>query len=238
MAIQDGGSDNRKFTDGEMRLIFERAGEADVGRQGDRVHSLGEMQEIARQVGLDPADVARAAATIGSPRESHPVLGEPIRFHASRVLPSKVSDDGVMTVVLKIREATGLHGVLREVPGGAEWRVRSALGTIVVDFIARGAGTRIDLMVARDDEVAVTVIGVGVAGLLTGVAAAVAVSRGLHVGAFAGVGIGAATAIGGAWAGIRALWSRAARRWARKTDALIQTIGDAAEQSTSDPIGD
>jgi hypothetical protein len=106
---------------------------------------------------------------------------------------------------------------------------------MVVDFTARGSGTRIDLMVARDDEAAVTAIGVGAAGLVTGIAAAIAAANGLHVGVLAGIGIGAVTAIGGAWAGTRLLWSRAARRWARRTDALMETIGEAAERSTSDP---
>jgi hypothetical protein len=237
MATHHGASDDRRFTDREMRLIFERAGEADVGAQGDRGYSLAEMQEIARQVGLSPTDVARAASTISSPQVSYPVLGGPIRFHASHTLNGKLTEDGIASVALKIREATGFHGELREVPGGAEWRVRSATGLIVVDFTAKGAGTRIDLTVARDDEAAVTAIGVGVAGLLTGVAAAIAAATGMHVGPLAGIGIGAVTAIGGAWAGTRLLWSRASRRWARKTDAMMEAIGEAAERSTSDPDG-
>ena len=161
MAAHHGASDDRRFTDREMRLIFERAGEADVGAQGDRGYSLAEMQEIARQVGLSPTEIARAASTISSPQASYPMLGGPIRFHASHTLNGKLTEDGIASVALKIREATGFHGELREVPGGAEWRVRSATGLIVVDFTAKGAGTRIDLTVARDDEAAVTAIGVG-----------------------------------------------------------------------------
>ena len=220
-----------------MRLIFERAGEADVGAQGDRGYSLAEMQEIALQVGLSPTDVARAAATISSPQASYPVLGGPIRFHASHTLDNKLTDDGIASVALRIREATGFHGELRDVPGGAEWRVRSATGLIVVDFTARGAGTRIDLTVARDDEAAITAIGAGVAGLVIGVATAIAAANGLHVGALAGVALGVVTAIGGAWAGTRLLWSRAARRWARKTDALMESIREAAGRSTNDLEG-
>jgi hypothetical protein len=231
MATHHGDSAGRRFTDREMRLIFERAGEADVGAQSDKGYSLAEIQEIALQVGLSPTDVARAASTISSPEASYPVLGGPIRFHASRILESTLTDDGVASVALRIREATGLHGELRDVPGGAEWRVRSAMGLIVVDFTARGTGTRVDLTVARDDQAAVTAIGVGFAGLVAGVATAIAAANGLHVGALAGVGIGAVTAIGGAWAGIRLVWSRASRRWARKTDALMETIAEASERA-------
>jgi hypothetical protein len=237
MATHHGGSDGRRFTDREMRLIFERAGEADVGAQGDSGYSLAEMQEIALQVGLNPTDVARVASTIRSPQASYPVLGGPMRFHVSHTLESKLADDGIATVALKIREATGFHGELRDVPGGAEWRVRSAMGLIVVDFTARGTGTRIDLTVARDDEAAVTAIGIGFAGLVTGVAAAIAAVNGLHLIPSVGVGIGAVTAIAAAWAGTRLWWSRAARRWARKTDALMETIGEAAERSAGDLNG-
>lgn len=235
MATHQDESGGRRFTDREMRLIFERAGEADGGAQGDRGYSLAEMQEIALQVGLSPTDVARVASTISAPEASYPVLGGPIRFHASHTLQGKLTDDGIASVALKIRQATGFHGELREVPGGAEWRARSAMGLIVVDFTARSTGTRIDLTVARDDEAAVTAIGVGFAGLVAGVAAAFAAANGLHVGALVGIGIGAVTAIGGAWAGTRLLWSRAARRWARKTHAWMETVGEAAERSTNDP---
>ena len=85
MATHHGDSDGRRFTDREMRLIFERAGEADVGAQGDRGYSLAEIQEIALQVGLSPTDVARAASTISSSQASYPVLGGPIRFSTPRV---------------------------------------------------------------------------------------------------------------------------------------------------------
>lgn len=237
MATQHDSPDGRRFTDREMRLIFERAGEADVAAQGDRGYSLAEMQEIARQVGLSPTDVAKAALTIRSPQASYPALGGPIRFHASQTLESKLTDDGIAGVALKIREATGSHGELRSVPGGVEWRVRSATGLIVVDFTARGTGTRIDLTIARDDQAAVTVIGVGAVGLVAGIAAGIMAANGLHVGVLAGIGIGAVTAIGGAWAGTRLLWSRAARGWAKKTDALMETINDAARQSANDPDG-
>ena len=49
-------TDDRRFTDRETKLIFERASEADVSAQGDRGHTLAELQEIARQVRLDPAE--------------------------------------------------------------------------------------------------------------------------------------------------------------------------------------
>lgn len=81
------------------------------------------MQDIARQVGLNPTDVAKAALAIDAPKTSNnPVLGAPTRFHASRTLPAKLTEDEIVSVALRIREATGLRGELRKVPGGTEWR--------------------------------------------------------------------------------------------------------------------
>jgi hypothetical protein len=59
MANLPSGSDGPRFTDREMKLIFERAGEADVAAHSEQGYSLAEMQEIARQLGLNPTEVAK-----------------------------------------------------------------------------------------------------------------------------------------------------------------------------------
>ena len=229
MTSHPGDTGDRRFTDREMKLIFQRAGEADVSAQGDQGHTLAELQEIARQVGLDPADVARAASTISAPQASNRWLGAPVRFHASRTLDTKLTDDEIAEIAHRLREATGLHGELRVVPGGAEWRARSAAGLIVVDFTAKGTGTRIDLMIARLDEALLTFMGAEFVGIVTGVAAGIAAVSGFDIAPLSGVAVGAIAAIGVGWAGTRMLWSRAARRWAGRTNALMESITEAAK---------
>ena len=82
-------SDGRRFTDREMKLIFERAGEADVAAQPEQGYSLAEMQEIALQVGLSPTEIAKAASTLRTPETSNPILGAPHAFmHRARIAPS------------------------------------------------------------------------------------------------------------------------------------------------------
>ena len=159
MANLPGGSDDRRYTDREMKLIFERADEADVEAQGEGGHTLAEMQEIARQVGLSPDDIAKAASTLRAPAASFPLLGAPVRFRASRMLPVKLTEDDVTNVAIRIRHFTGFHGELRNVP----------------------------------------------------------------------VLVGLTSAAVGAVAAIRLWWPRVASRWAKRTDALMQSIGDAAE---------
>ena len=237
MAKRPRGSDAGRFTDRELKLIFERAGEADVAAQSEQGHSLAEMQEIARQVGLNPADIATAASAIREPDTSHPVLGAPTRFHASRTLPARLTKDDIVGVVLRIREATGVHGELRNVPGGFEWRARTATGLFVVDFTARDDGTRIDLTVARNEEALLTAIGAGVAGAVGGAIASFFIANALQAVGSGEVLVSAVTALAGAWAAMRAWWPRVSRRWAKKTDALMRSIGEAAEQSSNDTDG-
>ena len=231
-------SDGRRFTDREMKLIFERAGEADVAAQPEQGYSLAEMQEIALQVGLSPTEIANAASTLRTPETSNPILGAPTRFHASRTHRAKLTEDGTADVALRIREATGLHGELRNVLGGTEWRARTATGLFIVDFTARGAGTRIDLTVVRDEEALLTAIGAGVVGAIAGLTGGYFIANALQAVGFGEVIVSAVAALGGASAAIRAVWPRVARRWAKKTDALMQSISEAAEQSTNDIGGD
>lgn len=237
MANRPSSSDDRRFTDREMKLIFERAGEADVAAQSEQGYSLAEMEEIARQVGLNPAAIAKAASTIRAPESSHPVLGAPVRFRASRTLPGKLTEDDIASVALHVREETGVHGELRNVPGGVEWRARTAMGLFVVDFTTRGDGTRVDLTVARGDEAVLTAMGAGAAGATVGAIAAYFIANALGAVGFGEVVVSAVTALGGAAAVVRMWWPRVARRWAKKTDALMQSIAESAEQSTHDAGG-
>jgi hypothetical protein len=235
MANTPTGAEGRRFTDREMKLIFERAGEADVAGRGEQGHSLAEMQEIARQVGLNPADIAKAALAIRASENSNPILGAPVRFHASRTLPTLLTEDDIVGVVLRIRGATGVHGELRKVPGGFEWRARTATGLFVVGFTARSGRTRIDVTIARSEEAILTAAGAGVAGAIAGVSASFFIANALQAVGYGEVAVSAVTAIGGAWMAARMVWSRVSRRWAKKTESLMQTITEDAELPGSGP---
>jgi hypothetical protein len=216
------------FSEREMKLIFERAGDAGAEADDDRRYSLAEIQAIAIQAGLDPHDIARAAATVRAAPAGHPVFGAPIRFRASRVIPGELTEPDILDVVLRIRERTGLHGELRAVPGGMEWRARSSMGQMIVDFARTANGTRVDVLVAREDQAALTIMGGIFAGIAAGVALAVGTAGALHVGP--AVAVGAVGAISGSWASTRLMWSRIARRWSRTANDLAETIADTVDK--------
>lgn len=228
----DDPKDRSGYTDREMRLIFERAGQLDVESGSERRFSLAELREMGAQAGLDPADIATAAAAIRSQPVQGGMLGAPTRFTAVSYTRKRLDEAAVAEIVLRIREATGYHGDLRNVPGGMEWRVRHPMGQIMVDFSPKDSGTRVDVLVSREDQAAALVVGAGTAGLLIGLGTALFVGAGLDAGVAIAVGAGAVAAVGSAWGAARLIWSGIARRIAGRTSSLSQTITEAIDTAT------
>jgi len=214
-----GGS---RFTHQEMRLIFERAGISEATRDDSRRYTLPEIEAIGTEAGLDPRDIRRAAATVREVSVTQRLLGAPTRFRATHEVNRPLGEEGVSEIVDVLRRETRLHGELRFVPGGAEWAARPALGGIIVNFGARRGGTRISVLVARDDAAVLTVLvgcGIGfVAGMAASIAALLAANPVLAIAAFL------TGTIVGAYGSMRLIWSRASRRAAEITNSLLGTI--------------
>lgn len=229
-----GGSDGRRFTDGEMKLILERAGEADAAARREAGYSLAEIQEIAQQVGLNPTDVAKAASTLrGALDNNNPVLGAPIRFHATRTLPTRLGEDDIADIVRRVREITGARGEVRSVPGGVEWRARPATGHFAIDFTPRGDGTRVDLTIVRAEEAILTSMVAVVVGAVAGFATGFAIDTVINLDGAPEVLLGMGSMAVGAFASMRLAWALAARRWTKRTDAVMDAISEtAAERGT------
>ncbi len=216
------------FTEREMRLIFERAGQASAESESDRRYSLAELRDIAAQAGLDVNEVARAAATIRGAPASKGLMGGPTRFRASRMLDRNLSEEEILNAVQALRAATALHGDVRSVPGGMEWQAQSATCRCIVDFARTSRGTRIDVLISRADHAVLTALAGGMTGLATGVIAG-AIASVMDAGA-ASVAIGLVAGVGTAWASTRLMWSRIARQWSGETEHL----SDIAAQPPSE----
>jgi hypothetical protein len=219
--------DSSGFTHEEMRQIFERAGISEATRDDARRYSLAEVEAIGADAGLDLGDIRRAAATVHDASVAQRILGAPTRFHAVHVLPQPLGEDRLAEVVDALRSDTNLHGELRFVPDGVEWRARPALGAIIVHFAPRRKGTRASVLVTREDAALLTVLvgcGLGfVVGTMAGVAVASQAGAGLGLAAFA-----AGTVAGGVGI-MRLLWRQTARRGLAVTKALLGTIVSVTE---------
>lgn len=119
-------SKSRLYSDQEISAILKRAGEMQATQSPEESHglSLDELQQIAKEVGLDPAIVAAAAAELehtGIESKASGILGAPTSMYIERVIPGEI-DDGLMPeVAAKIGEAFGIVGRSGQVGRSLEW---------------------------------------------------------------------------------------------------------------------
>lgn len=116
----------RRYDDEQVREIIRRAAEADAASaggagEGDAAQgmTLAQIQDIAREVGLDPVLVARAAAQVGgSGGDADPgyrVLGIPVSVGHVVELPARLTDREWDGMVVRFRELFNARGkVIRE----------------------------------------------------------------------------------------------------------------------------
>jgi hypothetical protein len=220
------------FTNREVRLIFERAGKLDgASDRGERRMSLSEIQEIGAQAGLDPDDVAAAAASIRSLPIEERLSGGPARFRVGAQIDKRLGDEGIAALVNAARDATGYHGSVGYHSAGAEWRARSALGAIIVSAEARASGTRIDVVVSREDARALSTIASAVAGVGLGGWVAIFAAHALQVSTATSVVAGAVTAAASGWGIARAVWRPISHQWSERTRELLATLVHTVERN-------
>src|SRR5688572_822866 len=114
-----------RYTDEELALILSRAATLEAARDESR-HSLEDVQEIASQVGIAPALVADAAASLSSePRPlstaGNLLLGPRASFELSSRIQGSLDAHQLAEVLHRLRLETGMVGVTREVGGSIEW---------------------------------------------------------------------------------------------------------------------
>ena len=85
--------------------------------------TLSEIQEIASEVGIDPRQVARAAALIPV-EESSPLMrlvgGEP-RYRMGDTVLGSIPTKDLGRIIEIARQTASIPGETREVLGGLEW---------------------------------------------------------------------------------------------------------------------
>jgi hypothetical protein len=204
-----------RFNDEEVSLILRRALEADTG--GRDGLTLGQLKEIAGEVGIDPLRIESAALAVQADRQ--PAGG---RFLGSRMstrydveVRGDMDDDGYAEVIRLIRGAMGRQGVVTEAFGAVEWKARDFFGGRYVTIRSQNGRTRVEGLGNFRDGAMVSAGMGGTAGL-----AASAVLLKATVGGVAGLGIlGPAALLVGAVVPSYALY----RRWFVKEDAALRS---------------
>lgn len=107
---------SRRYNEKEVALIIKQASElqeAEVPGESSAGMSLVELEQIARETGLDPALIRRAAADIDTrvtDRKPSRFLGAPSTLRLERTIDGEISPDEYETIVLEIQRAVGGMG--------------------------------------------------------------------------------------------------------------------------------
>jgi hypothetical protein len=222
----------RRYGDDEVREIFTLATTGDARDQSLPGESggltLGELQRIGEEAGIEPARVAQAAATLEARGTAAPVrrsLGLPIGVSRVVALPRAPSDREWERLVAEFRSTFGAQGRTTTSGGLREWSV----GNLHICVEPAEHGEQLRLSTLKDDAVILNGFAVvmgGVSVLMTAVVAGSghpAKSLGV-LGMFGGMSLLSYTA-------------NLIRqpRWARERARQMETIAERVVKLLSDP---
>jgi hypothetical protein len=235
----------RRYTDREVRRLIERAAELQDTEPTATEASgltLAELEDIAREAGIDPLAVRRAAAELATDSMGTTgdlatrLAGAPIRNVRGRVLPFEVDPARFQAAIPLIQDAADAPGQASLVGGTLTWRggAESALRVLHVTLATRDGQTAI-----RIDERYTGLAGSLFGGITGGAGAGVGIGVGVGVGAALGstlmmVGFPVAV-IGLAYAGSRAMYSNIV---GRRADTLERLLTDLADTLSAPGAGD
>lgn len=118
---------SRRFSEQEVALIIKRASELqedDVPSESATGMSLIELEQIAREAGLDPALVRRAATdldTRATDQPTSPLIGSPTSVRVERTVDGELSADEFEAIVLAIQSELGEVGTPATLGRTLQW---------------------------------------------------------------------------------------------------------------------
>ena len=216
--------EERRYTEEEVSAIFERASKA---QQTPRRHlppgegtTLGELQEIGREVGISSELVAEAATSldVAGPGSTRSLLGFPIGVGRTIDLGRTISDEEWEHLVVDLRETFDARGRVSTEGSFKQW----TNGNLQALLEPTPSGHRIRLRTTNGNARALMTVGASVMGFTSVMMIAAAVAGDID-GAIAA--FGSIWAVGLALFGVGAFrlptWSRARRE---QMEAVAQRL--------------
>lgn len=235
----------RRYGDREVARILKRATElqrAEPSAADPAGLTLTELAEIAREAGIDPGLLRRAAAEVESRTPAHTVAerlaGAPMSISIERIVAGELSPDRFDAIIPLIQRATDGQGTASAVGKTLTWSSRTDNNTAAQQV----------LVASRNGETLIRVeerFSALAAGLFGGVVGGVGVGVGVGAGgALAGI-LGSAVlgftlpvaVIGASYAGARAIYSRKVRRRESAATRLVEEIAAYAAGETARELG-
>jgi hypothetical protein len=245
----DAGEREPRWNEREVGLILRRALELQEEQKqipaaparADGA-SLADLEEVAREVGIEPALVRRAAAELDNqprPVATSRFMGGPTSIVFERVLRGEASEAALEKLVVVVQEALGEHGqpamvgrtftwtsVARSGPRGSHGR------QIAISVRPRDGATVIHI----EEKLRSTAGGL-FGGLLGGVGGGSSgVAMGIGIGALNSVAAAVVLwlcGVGGAYAGARALYRRAVSKRTQELRELLLAMGSELEAANA-----
>lgn len=156
--MRDDESRKRRYSEEEFALILRKASEIQdapgdgTGRSGGQGFTLEEIRSIAAEAGIDPQNVSRAAALLGSKEWEErkglaaAIFGGSGAYHLDVEVPGRLTADEYGRILELIRRTMEHQGEASEVLGGVEWKTVGQFSTVNVNLSPRGETTSIQIV--------------------------------------------------------------------------------------------
>ena len=226
---------DRRFTDQEVALVLQRAAEIEERRStsaAGRGLTLGELRDIAKEVGLSPdvIDEAVVAVRTGVRPRGGSLLGASLSNKVVRGVPGRLDEDGLQRLIRVVEDRVEETGTVSEALGTVRWtsvvRGHRFDRTMQVSLSAKDQETQIQVVQRYPSGLRAILHGLPTAwGAMIGGAIAASVA----VVPVVGIGIG----LGGAALGLgigRSVWQMLARKSAREVERVAGELAEAARE--------
>ncbi len=198
-----------RIPDRDLAVVLRRAAQLQELR-GEAFHGQGltleEVQQVAEEVGIDPALIEQAASQLPLPLPTPEarILGAPLRSVAEQVIPAVLTEDQMGELVAVARREYREFGRVSHPFGGVAWFTKAGVGETTVNLVPGDGETLVQVLSNLDtDEGAAVGVMTPAVGLAVGFALAGAVSVGAPV----------ALALGGT---AMVATAEATRRWLKR----------------------
>jgi hypothetical protein len=146
--MTDSAGGNRRFSEEEVALIIKRAAELqqteETAEEPGNAMTLAEVEQIAKEAGIDPLLIRRAAHTLDRPQETNrpsPWVGAPTRLVFERVVDGEISPDEYEQLIDTVRRTLGDNGMPSVLGKTLAWTSSMQAGR------RRGHGRQVDVTV-------------------------------------------------------------------------------------------
>jgi hypothetical protein len=154
--VADTPKRERQYSEEEVALIIKRAAELQQTEQTEQepntALSLIEVEQIAKEAGIDPRLIRRAALGLDQPAQTNrpsPWLGAPTRLVFERVVEGEVPTEEFEGIVAEVRRTLGQNGFPSMLGRSLAWtstvsgRRRAQGRQVDVSIVPRGGVTTI-----------------------------------------------------------------------------------------------